>query len=233
MLSQSLSTSLRQTHSLRQRHSQRLSLEQRCELGLGLRQENIDHNNVILVRYTEVFHNYHKPMVPYAKCPECDHKLSYAEIVHGFTNDPKDFRTTCPVAHCRHRFEPTALLDATKGIGHVFMCALQTKDAMMEKWIITPSTPPPPQELRRVAPNIYYSAVFHFGSLKTAFEKIGVEYDHREVEWNEKSRFYLGKFKDKDIAALMGIEVNEVSAERNRLKIPISRKSLTFPHQLN
>lgn len=98
---------------LSQRQSQRLELQQRLSLALKQRQ-------------TLHFGNF--VSVPQGICPNCKHKLSEKQIKAGFSEDPQEFRTTCP--KCFHRFLANLIITRRNGQKKtetvIYLCPHQT-----------------------------------------------------------------------------------------------------------
>lgn len=155
-----------------------------------------------------------------AECPKCSRKLKPLEILKGFSDDPTDFRTTCP--KCGERFSARLVCrDATGSISVAFYCPSQTLDQLRSH-----VAPVVPQEFKRTYPNVYRSAIVHFGSLGAAFKEIGVAYHHKEVgAWKEKVKPFLGELPDAMIARIVEKSVSVVRRLRVSLGIATFRKS--------
>ena len=209
-----LSCGLRQTQGIRlyfgQRHA--LTQEQKC----ALRQEQVqDYTD----RYQEYLNfvsaAYGLDMVPSATCPKCIRSLKVAEIVLGFKTDVNDFTTECP--RCKTRFEPTNLLSFNTGREVAFYCKAQTSERLPGKESLEPA------DFEKQFPEIYFSAIFWFGSLLNAFRTLKIEYRRERVDREAKARSFLGQVSDKDIAVIFGIGVNRVVEMRQSLRIPRCR----------
>lgn len=158
---------------------------------------------------------------PNGVCPRCEHRLTPAEIIKGFTSDPFDYTTKCPV--CNYRFQPelTALTASGGRISYHFYCSTQTLEQLQD---VSPSLTK--EELRREHGAIFYSAVFHFGSIGAAFKKIGIEYQHPEKPSEvDKLEPFFGQLPDTAIASAANVPVRLVRRRRNELGIPPFRKS--------
>lgn len=174
----------------------RLSHEHRLDMQLRLR--------VALIHSvrSELYH-------PQATCPACGKFLTTVEIVSGFLNDPADFTTCCP--HCKVRFNATLICYFLGGeIQLPFYCAMQTLEQLPEKKQLSP------EEFLRNFPALYRSAIFHFGSLRAAFQKKGVNYLFHETPlgWQTKVSGFLGRVPDTLIAAVAGVPVRHVRQAR-------------------
>lgn len=69
---------------------------------------------------------------PKGICPECQHQLNEKEIMAGFSENPAEFRTTCP--KCKTRFLAHLIITHKGGEKVVeevaFLCPVQTLDKM-------------------------------------------------------------------------------------------------------
>lgn len=196
-MSMGLSQSLEHRQELTQRQSLELRQSQRLALRLDLLGA-INEGN----------------FKPQGDCPKCHRKLTHLEILNGFNQDPNDFTTRC--SGCGHRFEPRLIWSTgTSRTELPYFCGSQTLAQMRELASL------PPQEVRREHPTIYYSARCHFGTLKNAFQRIGVEYSFDDVDesWQRKVTPFLGKLADTVIAGCVGVPVGKVRALRREKKI--------------
>ena len=152
---------------------------------------------------------------PQGDCPECFHKLTAVEIIRGFNRDPNDFTTACP--KCKHRFIPRLVLLAGETRGEMaFYCAVQALEQLRGKEALAP------EELLAKHQAAYRSAIVHYGSIRSAFEKIGVDYRFPEIsDWRAKVKPYLGRLPDTIVAECAGVSRHVVS--RMRKKLGISR----------
>ena len=158
---------------------------------------------------------------PVAKCPACGMELNHLQIMQGFNRDVNDLTTGCP--KCQTRFCPRLIF---KGIAVSvelpFYCPVQTLDRIVQYWRLTPD------ELCKRNQALYRSAVAHFGTLKAALAKIGINYQFDEVtEWKDKVSSFLGKMPDTTIASYCGARVSEVRKLRKELGVmPYSSRRL-------
>jgi hypothetical protein len=162
---------------------------------------------------------------PHAVCPRCTRRLTPLEILHGFNRDPNDYTTKCP--NCGHRFAPQ-LISFGEGsrMELPFLCGAQTLAQLPGLEMI------PQSGLKRTSPSIYHSALYHFGSLKSAFKKIGVDYRCEEVaDWRDKIRPFLGKLPDTVIAVCADVSPSAIRRMRAKLKISACRVHKTL-HEL-
>ena len=186
---------------LEMRLSQRLKQEHRLAQSLSLRTKLLD--AVRGEKYN-----------PKAVCPECSRKLSAADIVKGFRNDPTDITTCCP--KCKHRFEAKLVCDVLGGRIEVpFLCKQQTMAAL-------PANSVTPEDISRNHPAVYRSAIFHFGSLKKAYAEAGMDYPHvdKAADWADKVMNFLGLVPDGMIASVAGVSVYKVKKLRRDIGIP-------------
>jgi len=194
-----LTQSLSQTLSPLQLLSQRLSLEQR----LLRRVHGAD----------EVYR-------PAGTCSNCSRRLTPAEIIRGFNRNANDFTTKCP--KCKKRFAPQ--LVAASSVARVempFYCAMQTT-GMLTAELASVAL----MEFKKTYASIYRSAVYHFGSLKAAFEKVGLTYSQepKVSSWQKKIMSFLGKLPDQIIASTANVPLREVRALRKERRIEPYRR---------
>ncbi len=71
---------------------------------------------------------------PRGVCLKCGHKLSEKQIKKGFSDDPQEFRTTCP--KCGHRFLAHLIITHKNGRNQtenvVYMCTVQTLEQLKQ-----------------------------------------------------------------------------------------------------
>ena len=183
MVGMSFGMELRQTQRLAQ--SLRLSHEQRMQV----------QEQALAIRLDLVGILREERYEPQATCPSCSRKMTPAEIVRGFSRDPKDFTTRCSGCGCR--FEPHLVCfgDGTR-VELPFYCDCQTLDQLPGKEKL------PPAELARLHPGVYRSAIIHHGGVRSAFEKMGIVYPFEEIsDWRNKIQPFLGRLPDTTIAS--------------------------------
>jgi hypothetical protein len=156
---------------------------------------------------------------PRGECPKCGRKLTAVEIISGFNDDPNDFTTCCSACHCR--FQPT-LISFGQGsqIELPFFCDAQTLKQLRGKEELTPEL------FARREPAIFRACIMHHGSLRNAFQKIGIVYPHEEIpDWKKKVISFLGRMPDVMIAECVDVKVAVIQKMRAKLRIPpYSRK---------
>lgn len=195
-------TSLRQST----RQTQTLSLVQKLTISNRLFQR---HEDLVNALRGEFFR-------PKATCPKCTHQLSNIEIVTGFSTDPTDYETTCPKTDCRARFRAHLRSgDSVVSSAEIWMyCPVQTQDQMKHREVFTP------EQWKKQFPAVYFSALYHFGSLVKAYEGIEIKYKFVEVDaWEEKVVPFLGTMTDKAIADCCEVSVYRVRKLRENLGI--------------
>lgn len=206
-MSMGMSLSLRP--SLTQELSQQLSQEQRLTLRLSLVQK-------LALR----LHGKEDAYRPKGTCPNCLRRLTPAEIMLGFNHDPNDLTTKCP--KCKHRFAP--ILVATGKASTIempFYCRIQTLEMLKHDMVGMLLA-----EFKSAYASIYRSALYHFGSLKAAFEQIGLRYtqEPRISAWQKKVLSFLGKLPDAVIANNANVSVREVRKLRKEKGIDPYRR---------
>jgi hypothetical protein len=151
----------------------------------------------------------------------CGYTLSAEELLKGFTSNPSDTSTVCP--KCKKRFQP--ILKFTIGTGAsgdgeiYFMCSDQAKFRLEARGDAFSQLEP--DEIRKKEPAMFHSLLFHFGNLKNAFLKIGIDYSAMEKkDWESRVRPFLGEAPDSLIAEVAGVKVSEVRNLRKKLKVP-------------
>jgi hypothetical protein len=224
-LSQSCSLGQRQRLGLRYRQTQSLSLIQTLELRIELRQDQIMNFGFDLARYTNMLGELSGAHVaPAAVCPHCDLRLKPAEILVGFLPDPHDITVGCP--RCKKRFDASVIIGQDSSQAYSFLCGVQLLAVLRGL-----SEQVHPSTLQSERPEIYYSALFHFGSVEGAYRQIGGRYpyrDEKDLSWHTKARPLLGNIRDEDIAAVLNVSNESVSSLREGFHIrpTHSRKSI-------
>jgi hypothetical protein len=186
--------------------SQRLTVAQRQDIVLSLRLELL---HILRGEYGK----------PHAICPKCDHRLTAAEILRGFGEDPYNFTTTCPRKSCAAQFE--AQLHCYTGTNNLsraemrFYCPSQTIHRLTEALCSLS-----PEDFRNKEPSLYFSALTHFGTLKRAFKEARFTYLHQEIrDWKDKVCAFLGRLPDSVIAECVGVSTGQVRLLRRQLEI--------------
>lgn len=195
----------------------RLGMKHEIQLTMGQR---LAIDNEVFSRRMGLMETLHgERYEPRATCPKCEYGLSPAEILKGFNQDPQDFRTTCP--KCKHRFEAKLRQSNIGGYAELpFYCPSQTLDQLRRL------KPLPVDEFKKEHPAVYNSAKVHFGSLKAAFEMIGVTYPFDVlVDWKEKILAFLGQLPDTVIAACVNVKSRVVRLLRKKHGIAPFRRS--------
>ena len=212
----SLSCSQRQVqvqrHSIRQCHRLQLSHEQRQEQSLCQRLDQFSFQEKYYEYFLDFVNAAHGlSILPMATCPKCDYQLLIGEIMVGFTTDVTDFTTGCP--RCKTRFHATNLVNFSTGKEIAFCCPVQVLDRMTDMEQLDAKV------IRVKYPDIYETAVFHFGSRFNAFKRKGIEYRREHLDWTNKARTLLGKVPDRDIATVFGVDIRDVRAKREGFHI--------------
>jgi len=200
--------SFRFEHRLEQKQVLRLSAEQRLQIEnrlFGLRMELIQALRGDRYQAGEA-------------CPSCGQKLSAAEIIGGFNQDPDDFSTACVA--CQRRFNPRLICfgDGTR-IELPFYCAMQVLARLPGKEMLSP------EEFLKAYPAIYRSAIVHHGGLCQAFAQMDIVYPFEEISgWKAKVVSFLGRLSDKMIADCVNVSAVTVGNYRRKLGISRYRK---------
>lgn len=151
---------------------------------------------------------------PKGTCPKCHRELNPLEIIKGFNDNPNDFTTCC--SGCGHRFQP--ILISFNGISSIefpFFCDIQTLNKLQDKKDVCPD------DLARLHPAIYRSAIVHHGNLKNAFKKISIDYLFDEIpDWRNKIKLFLGKLPDTKIAMAVNVPVSSIRNMRRKVGLP-------------
>lgn len=157
-----------------------------------------------------------------ARCPACRRVLTAVETLAGFTTNTRDFTTCCP--SCGERFQPKLIAFGNGSqIELPFFCGVQTLAQMQGKEFLRP------EEFLRKTPAIYRAAIFHYGSLHSAFTEIGIEYLFNELDgWKDKVGPFLGRLPDTVIARHSNVPVSAIRAFRKKLGVShyTARKAL-------
>jgi hypothetical protein len=171
----------------------------------SLRQDRLNEDEGYYQLFLSFVNSMHSTQIrPMAKCPKCDYDLRLAEIVLGFKTDVDDLTST--------------------GREVPFFCPSQVLERMagLERLEV--------REIRVKHPDIYSTAVFHFGSLYNAFGQKGITYRREKLDWSARAKSILGEFPDWDIARVFGVPVKEVKKKREELSIShFTGKSTLIP----
>jgi hypothetical protein len=148
---------------------------------------------------------------PDLSCPNCNHEVGLVDILKGYSADPTDLHTTCPI--CEKKF----VAQIRSGpVELVWYCPMQTIEAL--RGFVRKS----PVQILTANPSLYHSAVTHFGGVANAFREGDMEYEYEEkVLWHERVIPFLGKMTDAMIAEVVGVSAGTIS--RLRKKLGISR----------
>lgn len=151
---------------------------------------------------------------PSGKCPKCNRQLTPLEIIRGFNNDPTDYTTACTA--CGTRFNPKLMNWSPLGNMELpFFCSAQTLYQLRGNEGLNPD------ELKKLNPAVYHSAIVHHGTIRNAFSEIGVQYGFDEVmDWKNKICSFLGRLPDTVIAQAVGVSAKAVARQRKIHKIP-------------
>lgn len=218
-----LSHSVRLEQRVYCRQSLSLGLRLGCNLTVEQRTDRIDTGNWYYACFIDFIDRaIGHQILPSATCLNCYHELSVAEIIVGFKRDRDDFTTQCPA--CKKRFEATNLLDRRTGKETGFWCDIQTLARLHDKAHLEV------EEFEVKYPEIYYSALFHFGSLLHAFSKVNIKYHKEQLNWRDKAKLFLGQIPDVDVAKVFGAKITEIRKARIELRIdPFPRSKSIMP----
>ncbi len=79
-----------------------------------------------------------------------------------------------------------------------------------------------PQEFERKYSAVYHSALAHYGTLRNAFSKIGIDYFYTELtDPMEKLTPFLGRLPDTIIAEVSGLTAKAIGKFRRNLGISV------------
>lgn len=199
----SLSLSPRLTQTLELSQGQRLTLRLSMVQRLALR-----------------LHGEEDSYRPKGTCPHCFRRLTPAEIMLGFNRNPNDLTTKCP--RCKERFTPILIATGKASTIEVpFYCALQTLEMLKHDMVGTLLA-----EFKSTHASIYRSAIYHFGSLKAAFGRIGLKYtqEPRVNSWRKKVLSFLGKLPDAVIASNAHVSLRAIRKLRREKGISPYRR---------
>jgi len=151
---------------------------------------------------------------PKGICPECLRKMTPVEIIKGFNRNSNDFTTCC--SGCGYRFEPKLIcFGEASQIEIPFFCGVQALEKLRGRENFSP------EDLARKLPGVYQSAIIHFGSIRRAFEKLGVQYLFEEIsDWKIKVQPFLGRLRDTIIAECVDVPVSAIRVMRRKQGIP-------------
>lgn len=203
--------SLRPSHRLVQHQSQviRLSQVQRTVISQRVHSLLLQLVGALrMERYT-----------PMGRCPNCSKRLTSLEILRGFSRDVNDFTTACP--KCGMRFLPSLI--AISGYAAVelpYYCPMQVLPMLEGKSRIGPD------DLARLHPAEYRSAIVHWGTIRNALAQLGISYTFEEVPgWEQKVLPFLGKLPDAVIARCVNVSAAVISRMRTKRRIRAFKRS--------
>ncbi len=154
-------------------------------------------------------------------CEKCHHVMTKEDILQGFLDSPTDYTTGCP--DCGYRF--LVNLVSSNQVYLQFLCPAQTLYSLNDlnsNDLYRRS----PKFISKSYPSVYRSALYHFGSLNNAFEKLGKKYSYSPIHtWDVKVIPYLGNLPDARIAELIKVQVWKVRKLRVSLNIKRYLKS--------
>lgn len=196
--------------------SPRLQLKQALRLTLGQRIEIA--NRLLAMRLSLISHLAGVNYEPLPKCPACKYHLTLLETLQGYNSDPTDLTTGCP--KCKSRF----VAQLRSGSAELqWYCPSQTQYALREFAHL------PPEEILRLNPSLYHSAISHFGTVTAAFADDGITYAHKEETlWHSKVQPFLGKLPDAIIGEIVGVSSREITKLRRAFGIAGFKRSRTL-----
>ncbi len=198
-----LSMSMRQSINLRQEQRMDQRMQQKIQMKLELLMSQL-----VSISREFVFK-------PKAVCPFCRTRLTESQIIEGFLPDPNDYTTLCP--SCETRFVCNL---SNPDIELQFLCPDQSLHAIKDL------SKKAPEWFKKHEPSAYRSAVYHFGSLKSAFEKLGIRYNHNEdAIWIDKIKDFLGLVSDVKIAESVAQPVSKIRSLRKAYGIERATKN--------
>lgn len=205
-----MSMSMRPSMSMTQ--TQRM--EQRIHLTMEARAEMILTGRLALLQIlTLTTYN------PVGVCPKCNYRLSAVEILKGFNRDSNDYTTLC--VRCNHRFQPRLIEHHRTGSAELpFFCQAQALE-QLKRIGNTVS----PDVISKDSPAVYHSLIVHCGTIKAAFQRIGLPYSFKErfrekKDWKEKILPFLGQMPDTVIADCTGLSSSTIRRVRKKEGIP-------------
>ncbi len=193
-----------------QRQTMRMSLEQRAAYD--------DHIHGLVISLSGAVRD--ERYEPVGQCPICFTKMKPAEILRGFTDDPKDFTTKCPNGKCQRRFAPRLIcFGLGSQIELPYYCPCQVLGPLRSV------SGRQPADIARELPGEYRSAIIHHGTLHNAFKQIGVDYSFPEISgWEPKAQPFLGKLPDTVIARCCGVSPAVIRRRRHAAELPTFNK---------
>ncbi len=143
---------------------------------------------------------------PYCGCFTCRNYLSLAEIFSGFSEDASINYVLCP--KCGSLQQSTLRdIDMSGTASLTFYGGIQTTHNLQGKENVDVRT------FLKEYRAIYLSAVIHFGGIRNAFKKIGVDYKGNPVpDWQENAVPLLGHMPPVIIAGAANVSTDEVRA---------------------
>jgi hypothetical protein len=190
--------------------SHKMRTEQRATISLETKSRVYISQRIALLQILTL-----EEYVPTAVCPQCEYHLTDEEILIGFNRDPNDYTTACP--KCGKRFAPKLrCVSNTSDFELPFYCKCQALKLIQDMNSINT----PPEELAKAHPEVYYSLIVHFGTIKAAFKSVGQKYPFKErKDWKGKVFPFLGQIPDQFIADCIGVSASTIGRLRRSKKI--------------
>lgn len=113
-------------------------------------------------------------ITPRTQCPQCGYRVD-PERDHPWSEDPLDIQMTCP--NCQRRFTAHLYVEQMDHPSlpplmphdYAYLCITQTLHALLDiRAARTPHRFPGMKRLHRERPEVFYSAIKHFGNLEPA-----------------------------------------------------------------
>lgn len=165
---------------------------------------------------------------PLSLCPECGMWLSRNQRYRGYSEDSADSKTTCP--GCKVRFQPKLVISVpNKEKLIVDLFSERQTIFWLREWSLLP-----PEQILKRSPGVFYSCMYNFGSITSAYKKTKVQYKHIERPiWLDVVMPYLGKMSDIDIAKCTMSTPDMIGTIRARYgNIPKFNKSMLIKRLL-
>lgn len=156
---------------------------------------------------------------PEGLCISCGYKLRLEEVLRGFSSNPHDTTTLCPI--CKSRFQPMLVRKTRSGSVEIpFYCHGQTLQKLRDDKKLEKLSPCGFKEKDQP---LFASIRAHFGTIGAAYFQIGVDYKWPEIPkseiWKEKVVDFLGRMPDTVIADCVGVKVAAIRKLRREKKI--------------
>lgn len=147
-----------------------------------------------------------------ATCPDCGYVLSAEEIFDQFLRDDDNISSAavrCTARRCRCRkVRPVVRVISSTNDTEVSLYPPRFTLMMLKRKFLKTH----PEEIKRIDPRVFYSTVFHFGSVGSALTLSEREYPFYEFpDWEEIARPLIRKVPSSLISQCLGVPERSIN----------------------